>query len=230
VTLEGTVTDDGKPGGELTSTWNKQSGPGNVSFDKVNAAKTAVTLTGQGEYILTLTAGDGTLSASDAVTIVVEPFSARVTKTYRSIDDAYTEGGNGHNNQQLKVESNRRVAYLKFNVEGLPPRVLKATLKITANGDPGNGTLRVFRGSHSDWSENKLAPTGAPARKILVGEMTGSVREGQIVEIDVTPLVTGNGTHTAILTLDKGGNDIWFGSDESSVKPELIVTAEDPNG
>ena len=30
-----------------------------------------------------------------------------------------------------------------------------------------------------------------------------------------------------VITMDAGGNDVWFGSDESSRKPELTVTAEE---
>jgi hypothetical protein len=114
-----------------------------------------------------------------------------------------------------------------FKVDGLPPRILKATLKLTEDGDSGNGTLRVFRGSHSNWTENKVTPAGAPTKLAQVGERTGPVREGQTIEVDVTPLVTGDGTHTVILTLDEGGNDIWFGSNESPSRPELVVTAEE---
>jgi hypothetical protein len=61
-----------------------------------------------------------------------------------------------------------------------------------------------------------------------VGTHRGGVDNGQTITIPVTPLVTGDGTYTVILMLARGGNDIWFGSSESGVKPELTVTAEDP--
>ena len=56
------------------------------------------------------------------------------------------------------------------------------------------------------------------------------IREMEIAKtIDlVKPLIAGSRLHTIILTLDRGDNDIWFGSDESPNKPELIVTAEEP--
>jgi hypothetical protein len=46
----------------------------------------------------------------------------------------------------------------------------------------------------------------------------------------VTPLFQGNGTYSVVLKLAKGGNDIWFGSSESNVPPELLITADDPDG
>ena len=49
------------------------------------------------------------------------------------------------------------------------------------------------------------------------------VTSAQVVNLDVTPLVNGNGTYSAIVKLDAGGNDIWFGSEESPRKPQLII-------
>ena len=146
-----------------------------------------------------------------------------------AVADAFLEGGKGHNTQHLKVEPKRRVSYLKFAVTGLPAKVTRATLKLTESGDTGGGTLRVHQGSHNDWTEDKLSTAVAPAQQKQVGADTGQVGAGETIEIDVTPLVSGNGTYTVVLTLDQGGNDIWFGSNSSSHKPELIVTAEDPN-
>jgi hypothetical protein len=63
----------------------------------------------------------------------------------------------------------------------------------------------------------------------LIAEKTGQVGDGKTIEIDVTPLLTGDGTYTAVLSLGQGGNDIWFGSKDSSQSPRLTVTAEDPS-
>jgi hypothetical protein len=129
----------------------------------------------------------------------------------------------------LKIEPNRRVSYLKFDVAGMPTKVIRATLQLTENGDTGGGTLQVHRGSHSDWSEKSLTKVTAPAAKDLVAEHSGQVGAGKTIKIDVTPLVRGNGTYTAVLTLRQGGNDIWLGSKSSGRAPQLVVTAEDPN-
>lgn len=72
-TLNGTVTDDGKPNppGALTITWSKNSGPGTVTFSSPNTAVTNVTFSSAGTYILQLTASDSQLSSSDTVTVTV---------------------------------------------------------------------------------------------------------------------------------------------------------------
>jgi hypothetical protein len=227
--LAAEVTDDGKPGAAVTSRWTRSSGPGTVRFKDATAPATVVSLAGPGTYVVTLTASDGALEASDAVTVVVEPFSATVTKTFQPVADAYLEGNSVHDDRHLKVEAGRRISYLKFTIEGLPPRVVAATLTLTENGDNGGGTLRVKRGAHSDWTPATLRASTAPsAAGEDVGVHTGSVGKGAAITIAVTPLITGNGTYTVILTMDKGGNDIWFGSSESGAKPVLTVTAEDP--
>jgi hypothetical protein len=230
VRLHGTVTDDGKPDDNLTTSWGKHGGPGSVRFDNVNATATSATLTGAGVHVLKLTASDGQLTADDTVAITVEPYSTRVTKAFPAVAAAFIEGGKAHNTQHLKVEPKRRVSYLKFEVTGLPAKVTRATLKLTQSGDTGGGTLRVHRGAHNDWTESKLSPAGAPAPQKQVGTATGRVGAGETIEIDVTPLVSGNGTYTVVITLDQGGNDIWFESNSGSHKPELVVTAQDPSG
>lgn len=170
---------------------------------------------------------DGT---SDVMRVTVEPFSTRVTKTFRAADDAYLEGSTRHDNGYLKVEPGRRVTYLKFSINGLPDggEVEEASLRLMQSEDSGNGTLLFHRGSHNDWTESDLSAGDAPTALDEVGRHSGAVTDGETIEVDITPLVEGNGTCTLIVTMADGGNDIWFGSDESSERPELTVTARGP--
>jgi hypothetical protein len=46
------------------------------------------------------------------------------------------------------------------------------------------------------------------------------------VYIDITPLVTGNSTYSIIIKQDPGGNDVKFGSRESTRRPRLSVETE----
>ena len=73
ITLNATVNDDGKPNppGQLTITWTKESGPGNVTFSSPNTAVTNVIFSAVGSYVLKLSATDSQLSSSDTVTITV---------------------------------------------------------------------------------------------------------------------------------------------------------------
>jgi hypothetical protein len=70
--LDGTVTDDGKPGPTVTTTWSKFSGPGSVTFANPAAQDTTATFSAPGTYTLRLTANDSALSAFDDVVITVQ--------------------------------------------------------------------------------------------------------------------------------------------------------------
>lgn len=72
VDLTGVVMDDGLPAGSpLTLSWSKASGPGTATFAPSTAAKTKVTFSEAGTYVLRLTANDGALSGQGELTVTV---------------------------------------------------------------------------------------------------------------------------------------------------------------
>jgi len=74
VALEGAASDDGLPAGStLGVKWTKVSGPGSVTFADPSSAATSATFSGEGVYVLKLTASDGQLSSSDTTTVTVIP-------------------------------------------------------------------------------------------------------------------------------------------------------------
>jgi PKD repeat protein len=83
--LDGTVNDDGLPSapGSVTSTWSKISGPGTVTFANAAAVDTTATFSAAGTYVLRLTASDGSLSATDDVTVTVSSSTAPVTIAFQ---------------------------------------------------------------------------------------------------------------------------------------------------
>lgn len=73
-TLNATVTDDGLPLGKtIAFLWSKVSGPGTVSFANSKASDTTATFGAPGTYVLRLTANDTQLSASDELSVLVQP-------------------------------------------------------------------------------------------------------------------------------------------------------------
>ena len=73
--LQGSASDDGKPSppGTLTLRWTRVSGPGTVTFSAPAAEVTNASFSAAGTYVLRLTASDSVLSASDRVTVIVNP-------------------------------------------------------------------------------------------------------------------------------------------------------------
>ncbi|WP_404308766.1 DUF5060 domain-containing protein [Neorhodopirellula lusitana] len=241
VALQGEVSHDRTPDAKSTSTWTRVSGPGKVDIEDAASPKTSVTLQGSGTHVFKLTASDGKQQSESNVTIVVEPFQSRVTRTVRAIDDAYIDGNTLNHNKQLKIDGKSRVSIVKFDLKALPPKILDVKLRLTENGDSGGGTLRVYRGLDSDWVGSELAgkhKRTAPKPGAVVGQQSVNVDEGGTVTVPVTSLaesladspVGDDGEITLILTLDPGGNDIWFASSTQDNGPELLVTFEDADG
>ncbi|MGI8966577.1 MAG: LamG-like jellyroll fold domain-containing protein, partial [Limisphaerales bacterium] len=68
--LEATGTDS-DPAAPLTLTWSKQSGPDTFAFRDPLATNTSINFSGNGVYVLRLTADDGVLQSFAEVTVVV---------------------------------------------------------------------------------------------------------------------------------------------------------------
>jgi DUF1680 family protein len=63
-----------KPGTATSATWSKESGPGDVVFANANSEETTATISAPGDYVLKLTAHEGTLSTASTLKIkVVKP-------------------------------------------------------------------------------------------------------------------------------------------------------------
>ena len=88
--LDGTVSDDGLPNppGAVTTTWGVVSGPGPVTFQGANAVDTQASFTTPGTYVLSLTANDSQLSATDEVQIVVNSDGTLERRIATGSDDA----------------------------------------------------------------------------------------------------------------------------------------------
>src|SRR5262245_65104266 len=72
VTLHATVEDDGLPNGQLSVTWTKKKGPGDVAFGDPHSPSTTATFTTTGTFVLRITADDGMAQTSDDITVAVE--------------------------------------------------------------------------------------------------------------------------------------------------------------
>jgi hypothetical protein len=70
--LDGTVSDDGRPSGStLVTSWTQVSGPGTATFANSSAVDTTATFSASGNYVLRITADDGQRSSFDEVAISI---------------------------------------------------------------------------------------------------------------------------------------------------------------
>lgn len=143
VALDGTVTDDGRPGGTLNVTWSKMDGPGTVTFGNAQAVDTSATFSKQGTYRLKLEATDGELTSSDSVVVKYVQAGTGATidvatpgSTYfeaegyswlyapaTAIDDAAASGARTVLSPQGQGTEARAEYTLTFRGEGLPYHV-----------------------------------------------------------------------------------------------------------
>ncbi len=89
--LDGSVTDDGLPGGPLSISWSQVSGPGSAGFSPPDDQQTYASFDAEGDYVLRLTADDGDKSASDDVSVTVAP-PPSITITRPAGGETFTAG------------------------------------------------------------------------------------------------------------------------------------------
>ena len=112
-------------------------------------------------------------------------------------------------------------SYLRFEVTGISGVVESANLRLYCTNSSSDGPA-VYR-TDSGWSESAVTWNNGPARQGSAADDAGSVASGTWLELDVTALVTGNGTFSFILvSTSTDGAD--FSSREGTNKPQLVVT------
>ncbi|MEO8428044.1 MAG: LamG-like jellyroll fold domain-containing protein, partial [Verrucomicrobiota bacterium] len=168
--LSGTATDDGLPNppGTLTLQWSKVSGPGTATFGNGNAASTTASFSQSGVYVLRFIANDSQLSATDDVTVTVNPIQNQLPTV------SITNPGSG-------------------TIFTAP-----ATIKIDANPSDVDGTISqvdFYQGStllgsvtafpySFTWSN---VPAGTYSLTVKATDNTGGVATSSPVSVTVTP-------------------------------------------
>ncbi len=157
---------------------------------------------------------------------VGELVSVSKTLNLSAIHDAYLQGNTTRfNNQIIRIEPNKRVGYLQFDLSAVKGNIKSAQLKFTVNADAGNGNLQIHKGNSTAWTENNLSSSNRPTTTNLLGSSNGAFGIGNVKTINLKPNLLSNNKLSLVVSL-ASGNDFAFASKEhSSVKaPELIVT------
>ncbi|MCW3842512.1 DNRLRE domain-containing protein [Micromonospora yasonensis] len=112
-------------------------------------------------------------------------------------------------------------AYLKFTVTGQTGTVLRARLKILVAAGSSSGFV-VRPVADSTWSETSTNWNNAPALGSTEIAASGRTTSGTWVTLDITSLVSGNGTVTIGLT-SSGASSSSYASRESGTPPLLLL-------
>jgi hypothetical protein len=138
--LNGAVSDDGLPipPGLLTNSWNQISGPGAVSFENPNAARTKASFTQPGAYTLRLTAGDGAFIETSDVVVTVTNGIASWKAQYFSPAELAVPGISGDLADPDHDGQNNHQEY----IAGTNPRDIQSVLRLEVVADSGAHRLR----------------------------------------------------------------------------------------
>jgi len=156
---------------------------------------------------------------------------SRVT-SFPVLNDAYIQNGIGFNNELVRLQENLRRSYLMFDlspIDSISGTITSASLEFIINTDNGNGIIKVFKGTASNWSENDLSSKSAPEMVIELGNIDEIYNVGTKVEIELEFTELTSEVFTLILE-HEDGNDLAFASKENkTIKgPKLVVTYSAP--
>jgi hypothetical protein len=111
--------------------------------------------------------------------------------------------------------------YLTFSVQGLSGSIASAKLRIYANSSSSSG-CKVFSVPDVSWGEKTITFNNAPALGGQIGSY-GAIKSSSWIEIDVTPLVKGNGTFSLAIS-GLNATAVSLASRESGTfVPQLVV-------
>lgn len=162
---------------------------------------------------------------------------SQTQQTFMPVADTYVDQASPSSafatNSEIKVvggTSSTRQGYLRFNVSGLPAgaAVLAATLRLfVTNGSTSGGSFN--RITNNTWAETITWNTRPPIDGQQIATL-GTVAAGVLVDIDVTPVVTGNGAYSFAISLPSSTtNGLGYASRENTsgaAKPALTVLAQ----
>ena len=155
--LDGTVTDDGKPG-PLTTTWSQVSGPGVVSFANASAVDTTAAFSAPGTYVLRLGANDGEFVTSDDVTVKVLQAGTQITTIEVSVatssDDAEESGAGTVDLLRGDLDLGKREIGLRFSNVNVPrgATIVAAQIQFQADESSSEATQLMLHGEAVDHS------------------------------------------------------------------------------
>ncbi|MCG8605557.1 IPT/TIG domain-containing protein, partial [bacterium] len=241
------VPDSSAPGYPVSIRGNGFLGVQEVRFDSVAASRFWVHSDTEIEAFVPFGASRGRIELSGAGGETTSPNFFAVLPPPNALifgpkEDSYvvsngttaTHGG-ASVLQIKKTSSQEHRALLKFRVIGLwaRPDTVKFRLHVTNSGDHG-GTLYVasndYSNSSTPWIENAVNWGNAPRLIGTAIDSVGETRDYEIVELDVTDIVTEDGFYSFAL-VGRSSDVVRYSSQEGEVVPQLVCkfASDKPN-
>ena len=162
-----------------------------------------------------------------AAALVAPASSLAATLTVPVQADTFADEGNRTRNfgtaRELKLRAqtgNRRQAYLRFAVSGLSGTVQRATLSLRSLKS-GRGLTVVP--TSSTWGETTLTWNNAPALSTSPSASLGSFSSGRTLSVDVTSMVSGNGTFGLGVRATSDTTELASRERGTTTRPALVI-------
>ncbi len=196
---------------------------------------------GQDNFSYRVSDDDGAQSNAATVVVVVSQPSVLA---FEPTDDAqvkltapasnYGDKGTG------KVESGKFQSYFKFNVTGISTTVESAVLRLRVadgetDGSVSGGSIHLtsnqFSGTSQSWTEAGLNAGNAPTVQQGPLSTRGAVAMNEVVEFDVSSVVSGNGVFSFCIISSSGDQVKYFTKEGTAPeKPQLVIQASQGGG
>lgn len=212
------------------------SGTGVITYTPASA------FSGADQFTYTVQDNEGKISNPATVHITVLNSTA-ATVEFQPTDDGqvkHTDPGQNYGDKgTLKVEAGKFSSYLKFNVSGVESAILGAKLRLVVTDDPDDGSesggrlfqaSNDFSGTSESWTENLLNSGNAPAAIPPALGAIGAVQSNDVVEFDVSSVVTGNGIYSFCIETDSDDRVKYFAKEGSDSPPLLIIETASGGG
>ena len=151
-----------------------------------------------------------------------------LTLSFAPIDDAYIASGSPSTNYasvtSLQVDNSPiKHILIKFTVSGLSGKQVSSAKLRFYNVDPSSKGGDFYPVSDNSWQEGTVTWANAPAAQTNLLASLGSVSPGNWYEVDLTSLITGDGTYSLrISSTSSDGAD--YSSKEGANPPQLVIT------
>lgn len=186
-----------------------------------------------GNRYIRLAATSGAALALVAVTAVLtagDP-AAAATSTFTPVADTYVQSTTASTNYgtstQIVVDNSPvRRTFLRFTVTGVSGQVTSAKLRLrTISGNNGSSTGGTFKAmTNTTWSETGTTWNNQPAIDGATLGSIGSVAKDTWYEVNVTSVVTGNGTFSFGATSSNSDGAYYDSRESGADAPQLVIT------
>ena len=157
--------------------------------------------------------------------------AAAVTHAFTPVADAHVRsdarsvnyGGLG----ELWADSSPTTrSYLRFQVTGVTGTVSHALLRVYAKAGHSTG-FRVQKVTNTTWSESSINYSNAPSVSSTVAANSGALTAGAFKTVDITSLISGNGTYSLALTTTSSAGVVLSSRESGANAPSLTVEHND---